>query len=153
MKVKFKKLSPLAKTPARAHKTDAAYDLVATSATVEDNGCLCYGTGLAFEIPEGYAGFVFSRSSVSNYSLSQANCVGVIDSGYRGEVTVKFKPTLEFMDKDDPDHTAYRIPRRYNVGDRIAQLIVMPVPEIEFEEATDLGESERGVGGYGSTGK
>lgn len=153
MKVRFKRLNPLAKTPARAHSTDAGFDLVAVSAKVEENGCLCYGTGLAFEIPEGYAGFVFSRSSVSNYSLSQANCVGVIDSGYRGEVSVKFKPTLEFMDTDNPDHTAYRIPKRYNVGERIAQLIVMPVPEIDFEEAADLDDSERGTGGYGSTGK
>lgn len=153
MKVRFKRLNPLAKVPTRAHSTDAGFDLVATSVKVEENGCLCYGTGLAFEIPEGYAGFVFSRSSVSNYSLSQANCVGVIDSGYRGEVSVKFKPTLEFMDTDNPDHTAYRIPKRYNVGERIAQLIIMPVPEIDFEEAADLDDSERGTGGYGSTGK
>ena len=144
MEIKFKKLSEKASTPVKAHKTDAGFDLTATHATSEINECgqfvLVYHTDLAVEIPDGYVGLVFPRSSISKKSLYQCNCVGVIDSGYRGEIMVKFKNT-----------TGDSVPAVYNIGERIAQMIIMPYPEVEFVEADKLGESDRGEGGFGST--
>lgn len=148
-KVKIKKLHPDAVMPKRAHPTDAGYDLVAVSCTFDSDGNAVYGFGLAFEIPQGYAGFVFPRSSISNYDLCLSNCVGVIDSGYRGEVTAKFRPSMMFSNAVFP---VTRNTRIYNKGERVAQLIILPIPEIEFTEADELSETDRGAGGYGSTG-
>ena len=85
MDIRFKKLVPIAETPRKAHPSDAGFDLTATSRTW-DGSCWVYGKGLAIEIPEGYAGFVFPRSSVAKRSLELSNCVGIIDAHYRGEV-------------------------------------------------------------------
>ena len=137
MKVRIKKLNAKAVLPYRAHATDAGYDLVATSKSCDEY--VVYGTGLAFEVPEGFAGFVFPRSSNCKTSLVLTNSVGVVDSGYRGEVMAKFGD--------------YRVGKTYEIGDRIAQLIIMPVPNVEFEEAIDLSDSDRGEGGYGSSGR
>lgn len=147
MKVKVKKLVPGAVVPRKAHASDAGFDLVAVSKSYDEYGNLVYGTGLAFEIPEGYVGLVFPRSSISKKICSLANSVGVIDSGYRGEVTFKFKPLGTYTNVAMNDSFM-----RYDVGDRIGQMIVMPLPEVEFEVADELGSSERGEGGYGSTG-
>lgn len=141
MIVNIKKLNESAVIPQYAHSTDAGLDLVAISVEVDDDGNLVYGTGLAFEIPVGYVGLVFPRSSVSSRSLVMANCVGVIDSGYRGEVTAKFKPIGQYL------HNPYQI------GERVAQLVIIPYPHVEFQEVDSLSESDRGTGGYGSTGK
>lgn len=141
MKVNIKKLNESAVIPKYAHDTDAGLDLVATSVEVDNDGNLVYGTGLAIEIPVGYVGLVFPRSSVSLRSLVMANSVGVIDSGYRGEVTAKFKPIGQFLQNP------------YQIGERVAQLVIIPYPHIEFQEVDILSESERGTGGYGSTGK
>lgn len=150
MKVRIKRLHPKAVIPKYAHSTDAGLDLVATSRTYDSDGNIVYGTGLAFEIPEGYVGLVFPRSSVSKKDIALTNSVGVIDSGYRGEVMAKFKPTLVF----EQERVPYSIdPRVYDVGERIAQMIIVPYPRIEFEEADSLTQSDRGEGGYGSTGK
>lgn len=150
MKVRIKRLHPKAVIPKYAHSTDAGLDLVATSRTYDSDGNIVYGTGLAFEIPEGYVGLVFPRSSVSKKDIALTNSVGVIDSGYRGEVMAKFKPTLVF----EQERVPYSIdPRVYDVGERIAQMIIVPYPQIEFEEADSLTQSDRGEGGYGSTGK
>ena len=141
MKIKVKRLNELAMLPRKAHLTDAGFDLYATSKTYDEDGNVVYGCGLAFEIPEGCMGLVFPRSSNANKLLLLSNSVGVIDAGYRGEVTAKFK-------------RLYPISRgEYAIGERFAQLIVMPIPAAEFEEAEELSESERGVGGYGSSGK
>lgn len=138
MKVRFKKLKPNAVIPAKAHSSDAGFDLAATS--VEDNGdIVVYGTGIAMEIPDGHVGLVFPRSSVSKKGLTLTNGVGVVDSGYRGEILAKFR-------KAGNDG-------RYEVGDRIAQLIIIPYPAIEFEESEELTSSDRGQGGFGSSGK
>lgn len=186
MKVRFKKLSPNAVTPARAHRTDAGFDLVATSRVFDKHGTATYGTGLAVEIPDGYVGLLFPRSSVARKDLILSNSVGVIDAGYRGEVMFKFRPTLVYVDKgltgkdetdyegtDQTDPKTQEVtfhgrsryypdvdpgclpfpPRVYEVGDRIGQLLILPVPDIELEEADTLSESERGTGGYGSTGR
>lgn len=141
MKIKIKKLNPLATLPTKAHSTDAGFDMHAVSKTYDNDGNVVYGCGLAFEIPEGYMGLVFPRSSNANKLLLLSNSVGVIDTGYRGEVTAKFKRLYPFSQGE------------YAIGERFAQLIVMPIPTVEFEEAEELSESERGVGGYGSSGK
>lgn len=149
MKIKFVKLNENAVTPTKAHATDAGFDLTATSRTYDENGAVVYGTGIAMEIPTGYVGLVFPRSSLSRYDLTMANAVGVIDAGYRGEITAKFKPALMF---DVFKYPIANEPRTYNVGERCAQIIIIPIPEIEFEETDTLVDGERGTNGYGSTG-
>jgi dUTP pyrophosphatase len=140
MKVKIKKMHANAVIPKYAKPGDAGLDLTATSEEWnEGNTMVTYGTGLAVEIPEGYVGLVFPRSSVSKTTLNLTNSVGVIDSGYRGEIMFKFRYLEEGM--------------IYDVGDRIGQLIIMPYPQVEFEEVEDLSSTERGEGGFGSTGK
>jgi len=143
LKVKIKKLVPEAVIPKYAKRGDAGQDLVATSMEVTED-YISYGTGLSFEIPEGYVGLLFPRSSVSKKDLSLANAVGVLDSGYRGEVSFRYKRTT--------DGNQFRTPKIYNIGDKIGQIIVVPFPEVEFEEVEELSDSERGTGGYGSTG-
>ena len=141
LKIRFKRLNDKAVVPTKAHATDAGFDLTATRKNIDDMGNVVYGTGLAVEIPEGYVGLVFPRSSIANKSLMLSNSVGVIDSGYRGEIMAKFK------------HLINPKPTQYNVGERIAQLIIMPIPTVEFEEVDNLTDSDRGVGGYGSSGR
>ena len=144
MEIKFKKLDPRAVAPVRAHNTDAGFDLVATSITTEINECgqliLVYHTGLALEIPEGYFAMLCPRSSVFKKSLALTNSVGVIDSGYRGEILAKFKTTTDV------------VPAVYKEGEKFAQLLILPTFDFTFEEAFELSDSERGEGGYGSTG-
>lgn len=144
VKIKIKKLVKESVIPKYAKNGDGAMDLTATSKWYDDNGNVCFGTGLAFEIPQGYVGLLFPRSSNAKKDLLLSNSVGVLDSGYRGEVMFKFKPSL---------NSEYRIVTDYEIGDRIGQLIIIPYPQIEFEEVYDLSDSERGKGGYGSTGK
>jgi dUTP pyrophosphatase len=114
-------------------------DLYAVSQTFDKHGNYVFGTGLAVEIPEGYVGLIFPRSSISKTAHSLRNSVGVIDSGYRGELIFKF------------DINTLNSPV-YEVGDRIGQIMILPYPQIEFEEAWELSKTERGKGGYGSTG-
>ena len=174
MKVKIKKLCESAVIPTYAKSGDAGMDLVATSRIFDKYGNVEYGTGLAMEIPEGYVGLIFARSSIFKQDLSLSNAVGVIDSGYRGEVKFKFKPTLSYMDfgttedihgigkeSDTFDYVgiAGDIQKDsieasiYEVGDRVGQIIILPYPHIDFEEVDNLSNTERGTGGYGSTGK
>ena len=140
VEIKIKKLNPLAVAPTKAHLTDAWFDLYATSKTYDDNGNVVYGCGLAFEIPEGCKGLMFPRSSNARTRLKLSNSVGVIDAGYRGEVTAKFKSIA-------PLHE-----REYQIGERFAQIIFLPIPNVELEVADELSDSERGTGGYGSSG-
>ena len=135
MKIKVKKLSKEARLPKRANFGDAGADLYAVSKEVKGNKVI-YGTGLAFDIPLGYVGIVSPRSSVYKRDLVMSNSIGVIDSGYRGEVKAIFT----------------RKGKDYNLGERIAQLMVIPVELIDFEEG-ELSESERGEKGFGSSGK
>lgn len=141
MKIKIKKLSQDAVIPTYANVSDAGLDLVATWIKVEDHnnyGYFEYGTGLAIEIPEGYVGLLFPRSSISKTGMFLSNSVGVIDSGYRGEIMARFKYISGT--------------KSYSIGDKIAQLIILPYPKIEFEEAEYLSQTDRGDGGFGSTG-
>ena len=143
MKVKIKKLHPDAVIPTKAHATDAGFDLSAVSIEYDHiYNCIVYHTGLAFEIPKGYVGKLYPLSSIFKKNLLLTNCTGILDSGYRGEVLVKFKRRTE-----DP-----RLSSVYDIGDRVAQLIIMPYPDVELIEAPDLTDSDRGTGGYGSTG-
>ena len=151
MKVRIKKLDSNAVIPHYAMPGDAGMDLTATSKFYDKYGNICYGTGLAFEIPEGYVGLVFPRSSCSKKQLVLANAVAVIDSGYRGEVVMKFKPSLA-LDRNICV-SMNRIYDIYEVGERIAQMIIMPYPTIEFVEVNELSQTERGSNGYGSTNK
>lgn len=140
MQVKIKKLKDNAVIPEYAKAGDAGLDLVATEIVNEEVFQITYGTGLAMEIPEGYVGLVFPRSSIRKYDLSLTNCVGVIDSGYRGEIQATFRRHKGVASKD------------YRVGDKIAQMIIVPYPSIQFVEVNELSNTERGTGGFGSTG-
>lgn len=151
MKVRFKKLSENAVAPNKAHPTDAGFDLTATSRVVDDYGNIVYGTGIAVEIPENHVGLIFPRSSVCKKELFLTNSVGVIDSGYRGEIMVKFKMTASSLDPLTACENLERL--IYKTGERIGQLIIIPIPEIEFIETDELSDTDRGTGGYGSTGK
>ena len=160
IKVKIKKTRPDAVIPRYAKVGDAGLDLTATSMYYDEYGNICYGTGLAFEIPEGYVGLIFPRSSICKEQLLLSNAVGVIDSGYRGEVSFKFKPSIALdnrqcvkADEEKLWSIAVRQNDIYKVGDRIGQIIIMPYPSVEFEEVEELSETERGEGGYGSSGK
>lgn len=157
MKVKIKKLHPDAVVPTYAHETDCGMDLTAVSRTFDECGNVVYGFGLAFEIPEGYAGFIFPRSSNHKSGLLLTNSVGVIDAGYRGEVTAKFITQLNYPSYEDEHKSKirhiYDENKIYNVGDRVAQMVILPYPKVEFVEVDELSDTERGTGGYGSTGK
>lgn len=145
MEVKIKKLDPNAVIPTYAKDGDAGMDLVATKIISNTTFDITYGTGIAMEIPKGYVGLVFPRSSIRKTDLSLTNSVGVIDSGYRGEIQATFKKV--FGEND------IRISQTdYKVGDRIAQIIIVPYPKIKFVEVDDLTTTERGEGGFGSTG-
>lgn len=142
MEVKIKKLNPNAKIPAYALPGDAGMDLTAVSKTWNlEHNYWEYGTGLAFEIPEGYVGLVFPRSSSRKTPAIMANCVGVVDSQYRGEVFCSFKNLGLYAEHP------------YEVGDRVGQIIIIPYPQIQFVEVEELSETVRGEGGHGSTGK
>ena len=138
MKVNIKKLHPDAVIPKYAKLGDAGLDLTAVD-VVADGSTLTYKTGLAVEIPSWHVGLLFPRSSVYKTGQTLTNCVGVIDSGYRGEIMLKF--TLSPYAKE------------YEIGDRVGQLIIMPYPRIDFVEVEELIPSDRGEGGYGSTGR
>jgi dUTP pyrophosphatase len=140
MKVKFKKLTSHAQIPTYAKSGDAGMDLIAIdSYHNRDYNYIEYGTGLAVEIPEGYMGLVFPRSSISKTPHSFCNSVGLIDSGYRGEIMVRMRTKKGREDQE------------YNFGDKIGQLVILPYPKVEFEEVEELSNTERGQGGFGST--
>ena len=136
MKVKIKKLSENAVVPTYAKSGDAGMDLTATSMNKTED-YIEYGTGLSFELPEGFVGLVYPRSSLSKKDLLLTNSVGVLDSGYRGELRLRFQKLGDKI---------------YEVGDRIGQIIVMSHPKVEFEEVDELSDSERKDGGFGSSG-
>lgn len=145
IQVKYKKLVPEAFTPYRATDHAAGFDLTAIQSE-RSNGKVVYRTGLAFEIPPGYYGQFCPRSSIRDKFLMLTNGVGVIDADYRGEVTATFR-LLEgcgsFFETTD---------QIYQPGERIGQLIILPLPEVDLMEAHELTPTERGEGGHGSTG-
>jgi dUTP pyrophosphatase len=144
MKVNIKKVHPNAVIPSYAKSGDAGMDLVATSIIGETLGSITYGLGIALEIPEGFVGLVFPRSSIRKTNLQLSNSVGVIDSGYRGELQATFNK-IQGIDNVEREN--------YKIGDRVCQIIIIPFPPIEFNEVNELSNTERGEGGFGSTGK
>jgi len=147
MKVRFKKLSENAVTPSYSKPGDAAMDLTAITKNqvmgggfyTQDLKYLEYGTGLAVEVPEGHVALIFPRSSISETDLTLTNSVGVIDSGYRGEIKFRFRATKNEM--------------QYQVNERVGQMLIIPYPTIELEEVKELSKTERGTGGFGHSGK
>lgn len=140
MKVKIKKLVQNAVIPKYAKPGDAGMDLVCTEVEFTKD-YIAYKTGLAFEIPEGYFGMLVPRSSNSKKDLLLTNSCGILDSGYRGEVEFRYKCTGNLLDNNI-----------YYSGDRIGQIIILPYPQIEFEEVDELSTTDRGTGGFGHTG-
>ena len=154
MEVRIKRLKPNAVIPTYAKEGDAGMDLVATSIISETTTDVTYGTGLAMEIRDGFVGLVFPRSSIRKTGLQLSNSVGVIDSGYRGEIQATFNKVFggdRFY--DETKNTEDTSNNFYKVGDRIAQIIIIPHPQIQFDEVNELSDTERGEGGFGSTGK
>ena len=138
MQVRIKKLNENAVIPSYAKDGDAGMDLVITDIKLENTYDITYGFGIALEIPKGFVGLIFPRSSIRKTDLILTNSVGVIDSGYRGELQATFKK--------------FGL-NKYNIGERAAQLVVIPYPEIQFQQVEELTNTERGDGGFGSTGK
>lgn len=163
MEVKIKRIHPDAVIPKYSKPGDAGMDLVATGILLKDD-IITYYTGLQVEIPEGYVGLIVPRSSIYKQDLMLANHIGIIDSGYRGEILCKFRLTALCMEhvsnnryliRDyelDLETGSYKNIHTYKIGDRVAQLIIIPYPLIEFKEVDVLKESNRGTGGFGHTG-
>lgn len=163
MEVKIKRIHPDAVIPKYSKPGDAGMDLVATGIQTK-NDIITYHTGLQVEIPEGYVGLIVPRSSIYKQDLMLTNHIGIIDSGYRGEILCKFRLTTlcmehisnnRFLIRDyeiDHETGAYKNIHTYKIGDRVAQLIIIPYPLIEFKEVDVLKESNRGTGGFGHTG-
>ena len=157
MKVRYKKLVPEVKAPFRKYDDDAGYDLYAVSKT-ETEKYIEYGTGIAIEIPAFYVGLIFPRSSVTEKDLILKNCVGIIDSQYRGEIRCRFAriPSTEFKDLlmcKTYIEIVWNKENQYEIGERIVQLIIIPIPLVELVVSDELSETERGAGSYGHTGK
>ena len=146
MVIKFKKIHEDAVKPTYSRSGDACLDLTAISKNQvmsegfysQDLKYIEYGTGLAVEVPENHVALIFPRSSISETDLTLTNSVGVIDSGYRGEIKFRFRATKNEM--------------QYQVGERVGQMLIIPYPTIELEEVKELSKTERGTGGFGSTG-
>ena len=138
--VKVKKIHSNAIIPSYSKIGDAGMDLTITSIIENTSFSVSYGFGLSMEIPKGFVGLIFPRSSVRNYELSLTNCVGVIDSGYRGEIQATFRKHSGL------DSISYK------VGDRGAQIVILPYPQVTMVESSEISNTERGEGGFGSTG-
>ena len=157
-RINFKKLVPAAEEPIKSHDNDAGYDMVAVSKKVTDQ-YIQYGTGIAMEIPDGYVGLIFPRSSVTKKDLMLKNSVGVIDAGYRGEISFRFNKTLvlnkkpNFQNENEMVDNIDMSVEHYEIGDRIGQIIFQKLPDTVLLEVNELDDSERGEGGYGSTDK
>ena len=144
MNIKVKRVSELAVLPIRGSEHAAGYDLCAAipeALSIEAHTTAKVDTGLQFELPEGYFAGIFARSGIATREgLRPANCVGVCDSDYRGNYIVAIH--------NDSDSERIITP-----GEKIAQMIVLPFLTLDFEEVSDLSATERGAGGFGSTGK
>ena len=140
--VPVKRLDPTLDMPAYAYPGDAGLDLkAAEDAVLAPFERLCVSCGISLAIPEGYAGFVLPRSGLAaKHGISIVNAPGLIDSNYRGEI----KAILVNLDPDNPFEIEH--------GDRIAQLVIMPVPIVTLVEKNELDETDRGAGGFGSSG-
>lgn len=175
--IKIKFLHKDAVMPTKAYEYDAGFDLTAVSKKETEN-YIQYGTGIAMHIPKNYVGLLFPRSSVTDKDLILKNSIGVIDSGYLGEIKFRFqnlknkdiikidtgsmsvdntKKLIDDYNKTGILDMAVRSIDKsnndYNIGDRIGQIVFLKIPEVSFIKTDDLGKSERGKGGYGSSNK
>ena len=150
--VKIKKLHRDAIIPKYETVGSVGMDLTATSKKYDEYGNVVFGTGISIQLPDGYYADLRPRSSISKYDLVLANSVGTIDSDYRGELILKFKPTLRKSTWNDGVYETDEV-KEYEIGDRIAQLVILPYPKVSFVEVDDLSDTERGTGGFGSTNK
>lgn len=161
MQIKVKLLNENATLPKYAHYgTDMGADITCTSVEYqEDKDRFVYHTGLAFEVPKGFGMLIFPRSSNTKTDAYLANSVGVLDSGYRGELMFIFKlrdslrPILNGIDEEHRNEFIINNYAPYQVGDRVGQIIIIPYPIIEYVESEELSDTDRGTGGFGSTGK
>lgn len=144
MEVRFKRLNDLAKIPTRGSKFSAGYDLYAATdkdIQIPPHSTVKIGTGLAMELPVGWFGAIFARSGIATKrGLRPANCVGACDCDYLGEYIVAIH--------NDSNETM-----TVQAGERIAQLVILPYQDIDFKEVDKLHETDRGKGGFGSTGE
>jgi len=173
LEIEYKKLDKNAIAPLKVYEYDAGYDLTAiwrkdTAKYIE------YGTGIGFQIPKGYVGLLFPRSSVTNTDLMMKNAVGVIDSGYIGEVKFRFikahhdfiieSNTINSLDSELSklygtgakwigNQVVKREPDYYDINNRVGQIIFIKLPQITLKETEVLIETERGTKGYGKSGK
>ena len=140
--MKFRRLSNKARIPHKGSKDAAGHDLYSIeSANIPSGQSVFIHTGIAVEIPEGYFGAIYARSGLAcKYNIRLANAVGVVDRDFKGEILVAL-----YNDSD----SSFLIEE----GDRIAQLVIQPYLDVEFEEVDELEETERNTGGFGSTGK
>lgn len=144
MKIKVKRLTPNAILPKKAHNSDAAFDLFCKKdIVIRPNQTVLVDLGIACEPPEGYFLLILPRSSMANTPLRIPNSAGVIDPGYRGSIKVP-------LYNCDASFNGTKI---ISAGERIAQMLVLPLIQAEIEEAEELSPSERGQNGFGSTGK
>jgi dUTP pyrophosphatase len=152
MRVKIKKIGEKVKTPEYSTDGAAGIDFYAHGIryvyqeskhqySLDKLKYLEYNTGIAVEIPIGFVGLMFPRSSITNKDLFLGNAVGVIDSDYRGEITFRFKRTDQFTTDE------------YKIGEKIGQLVIVPAPKVVLEEVNELSDTVRSLGGYGSTGR
>lgn len=137
IEIKVKKIHPDAVLPSYANLDDAAMDVMAVSREITER-YVEYKTGLSLEVPQGHVCLIFPRSSVTKKDLILKNCVGILDSGYRGELILRFQKFGEDI---------------YEVGERVGQIMVIPRPLMTIKEVENLSDSARGEGGFGSTGK
>lgn len=142
MKVNFKRNHPDSVVPTKAYPADGGFDLTAVSVSHQEN-YIEIDTGISIELPEGHVGLLFPRSSISKKDLDLCNSVGLVDEKFRGNITFRFNLV---------NARAGVKPDIYKVGDRIGQLVIMPIPKIELVEVSEIDENtERGTGGYGSS--
>lgn len=145
--VKFKKITDDVKMPFKGSENAACYDVHAHSIVHKEDGKIVVGLGFKTEIPKGYRGIIVPRSNLTKFFWILNNSFGVIDADYRGEWMAVFT-SIPVLIGDTVGSTAFP----YNVGDRVAQIYFEPVHDVTISLVDDLEESERGEGGFGSTG-
>lgn len=157
MEIKIKKLDERAVMPTKAFPTDAGFDMTAISMEYDEYGNIVYGFGWAFDIPEGYVGLLLPRSSCSKFDVVMPNSLGVIDSGFHGEVKAKFRPTSAQPVRGAKTDCIeiYQCSKAdiFKIGDAVAQMVIVELPKVEFQIADELPKSLRGEGGWGHTGR
>ncbi len=150
MELKITKLYPNAILPSFAHEGDAGMDLYVHRVIEETANQITYGLGIAVKIPDNHVGLIFPRSSIRKYDLSLSNSVGVVDSGYLGELQVTFNKTTPAY----YDGPVGNVSKEYDIDERCCQLVILPLARFDIKEVETLSNitTTRGEGGFGSSG-